>query len=365
MTSSNGSTLLPRPRDARGPGAARSATQTKTDYVRNRIFRAILRGDYGPGDKIPTEREMERLTRTSRVTVRRAYADLERSGVMERRQGRGTYIATAVRGHAQAAREIALLASVRDPFALEFIQALETSLNVQDALLILKITEQDPRKEEEAAIDLVGKGIRNLVIWPSGGGFPTDTFRRLRIVGTNMVFFDRMLPGPYADFVGLDNRQAVVALLKEALRNGRERFLFISHKGLEADSDRQREEAFRLYCERQGLPHRMVRVPWRGDILGAIRRHRRAWFVEAKNQAVICVNDAVALHVKSAGGGKIDVYGIDGLPEARAAGIPTCEQPMKAMARKAIELLWAQQQQSTKWKARQVYCRGRLIRRKT
>ena len=252
-----------------------------------------------------------------------------------------------------------------DPFALEFIQALETSLNAQDALRILKITEQAPRKEEEAAIDLVGKGIRNLVIWPSGGGFPTDTFRRLRIVGTNMVFFDRMLPGRYADFVGLDNRHAVVTLLKEALRNGRERFLFISHKGLEADSDRQREEAFRLYCEQEGLPHRLVRVPWRGDVSGAIRRHRRAWFVEAKNQAVICVNDAVALHVRSAGGGKIDVYGIDGLPEARAAGIPTCEQPMKAMARKAIELLWAQQQQSTKWMARQVYCRGRLIRRKT
>jgi len=339
--------------------------QTKTDHVRDRVFRAVLRGDYGPGGKIPTERDMARIAGASRVTVRRAYAELGGAGILERRQGRGTYIATTVRGHPQAAREIALLASVRDPFALEFIQALEASLAEQGCLLILRITEQDSRMEEEAAVGLVGNGVRNLVIWPSGGRFAADTFRRLRILGTNMVFFDRMIPGPYADFVGLDNRHAVIALVKEAVRNGRRRFLFITHKGLEADSDRRREEAFELYCKQEGLPHRVVRVPWAGDITGTIRRNRRKWLGEPRDQAVICVNDAVALQVRGAAGATVDVYGIDGLPEALAAGIPTYAQPMKTMARKAIELLRAQQKQSVEWEARQVYCRGRLIRSKT
>ena len=65
---------------------------TKTDSVRSRVFGAILRGDYGPGDRIPAEREMAQTTATSRVTVRRAYAQLEPAGVLERRQGSGARI---------------------------------------------------------------------------------------------------------------------------------------------------------------------------------------------------------------------------------------------------------------------------------
>ena len=345
--------------------------ETKTDYVRNEIFRAILRGDYEPGGKIPTERDMARITSTSRITVRRAYAELEQGGVLERRQGCGTYIATGVRGHAHKMREIALLASVRDPFALDFIEAMEAALTEREALLVLRITEQDPAREEAAAIDLVGKGIRNLVIWPSGGRFASETFRRLRILGTNLVFFDRMVPGPYADFVGLDNAHAVTTLLDEAERSGRTRFVFVSHDGLGADSDRQREQAFRCHCEGRSLPHQLVRVPWHGLVRETLSRNCSDWFgisdVGGKeggpgDLAVICVNDDVALHVLAACGPGIDVYGIDGVPEARAAGIPTYAQPMREMARKAIELLAAQQKQNVHWQAQAVYCRGKLIR---
>lgn len=342
--------------------------ETKTEQVRSQVFRAILQGHYTPGSKIPPEREMAQLTGTSRITVRRAYAELEQSGILERHPGRGTHIATAVRGYASVAREIALLASVRDPFALDFIEAMESAIVEHDALLILRVTEEDPAKEEAAAIDLVGKGVHDLVVWPSGGRFAAETFRRLRILGTNMVFFDRMLPGPYADFVGLDNAHAVTTLLEAAVMAGWKQFVFVSHDGLDADSDRQREDAFKRWCLRKSVPHRLVRVPWRGDVPAALRASRKAWFGAgdsagaAAQPAIICVNDDIALQVKTVCGADADVYGIDGLPEAVAAGIPTYAQPMKEMARKAIELLADQQEQHVNWMARQVYCRGELVR---
>ena len=349
------STHVPRLTDAM------RVVQTKTDYVRHLVFRAILHGDYVPGDKIPTERAMEVQTSMSRVTVRRAYAELQQAGILQRRQGRGTFIATTSRANGQTMREIALLGILRHPFALEFIEAMETSAKEEDALLILSITKHDPVIEEATAIDLVGKGIRNLVVWPSGSMFASDTFRRLRILGTNMVFFDRMLPGPYADYVGLDNTHAILTLIEAALRKGKKHFIFISHDGLNADSDHQREEAFLLHCAKENLPYQLVRVAWQGDMAAAIRRHQHDWFGDPQDLAVICVNDDVAIHAKAAGGPKLDVYGIDGLPEAVGAGIPTYAQPMKEMAQKVIELLAAQQKQSENWHAQSVYCRGKLI----
>jgi len=335
--------------------------QPKTDHVRTQIVRAILRGEYAPGDRIPTERDLAVRTGTSRITIRRAYSELERAGVLERTQGRGTHVATRIRGHSTRTDFVALLATVRDPFMLGFVQALEAALARSGGLLVLKITDEDPRREEEAAIDLVTRGIHNLVVWPSGRGCPLETFRRLRILGTNLVFFDRVLPGTSADYVGLDNRHAVRLLLDHAQARGLREAIFVSHDGLGADSDRQREEAFAAECERRSMPAQVVRVPWKGDIESAVHRSQSEWFGGRTRVALVCVNDHVALAVRQATAGRLPVYGIDGLPAVLAAGIPTCVQPMAAMAARAIRCLADQQQQGLAWQARVIYCRGRLF----
>ncbi|MBN1672255.1 MAG: LacI family DNA-binding transcriptional regulator [Kiritimatiellae bacterium] len=332
---------------------------TKTEQVRRAVFNAVLRGDYRPGDRIPAERDMAALTGTSRITVRRAYADLARTGILERTQGRGTLIRTAPAGRLDPAGQVALLAALRDPFALEFIAALETALARRDGLLVVKVTDEDPRKEEAAAVALVRLGLRRLVVWPAGRHMAAQTLMRLRILGAGIVFFDRILPGPLADFVGLDNAHAVTALLAHAVANGRRRFVFVGHSGLDVDSDRQREQTFLDVCGRRDLPHACVRVPWRGDVRGVLRKHRAAWRRRGTGLALVCVNDAVALAVRETAGPGPAVYGIDGLPEARRAGIVSYRQPMARMARKAIELLAGQARDA--WHPRQILCRGRIL----
>ncbi|MBN1257627.1 MAG: GntR family transcriptional regulator [Planctomycetes bacterium] len=335
-------------------------TPSKTDAIQEKVFSAILHGEYTPGDRIPGEREMAELTGTSRITVRRAYARLEETGILERTRKLGTYISTTPRGNTADANHIALLTAVRDPFALEFICAMEKAVNREGALLVLRITEGDSRKEEAAALELVSNEVRNLVVWPHGKDFAYDTFARLRILGANMVFFDRILPGKFADYIGLDNFHALELLVKNALSKGKKEFLMISHKGLGADSDRQREEAFVELCTKQFLPHRLVRVPWGGDIPKTLQRNRKNWFTMPKRQAVICVNDEIALQVKTVIGDGRQVYGIDGLPEALAKRIPTVCQPMELMARKAVQLLSDQREKGAEWHAQEVFCKGKI-----
>jgi DNA-binding LacI/PurR family transcriptional regulator len=334
---------------------------TKTESLRHAIFRDILYGKYSPGEKLPTEREMSEQTGSSRIIVRQAYAELEQAGVLERIQGSGTFVAKTSAGNSQNRDMIAMLTSVRDAFSLEFLEATEKAISDADAVMILKLTEEDPAKEEAAAIELVARGIRNLIVWPSGRSLAAATFERLRVLGTNMVFFDRVIPGNYADYIGVDNAHAVRTLLTHAQKNGARHFAFINHEGEFADTDMLRQKTFEQWARQEGVEHEVATVPWRGNYAGAIQDKLHRWTKIGKTMAIVCVNDYVACAIKEVVGDRLAVYGIDGLPEAKTLGVTSYRQPMMQMANEAVEMIRRQQYLGSEWKAVQKYCRSKLI----
>jgi GntR family transcriptional regulator len=60
--------------------------------LKQRITADIERGVYPVGSRIPPEHELEKLYDISRVTVRRALAELTTEGLLERKQGKGTFV---------------------------------------------------------------------------------------------------------------------------------------------------------------------------------------------------------------------------------------------------------------------------------
>ena len=52
----------------------------------------ILSGKWAPGLKLPTELELSKIHQLSRGTVRLALSNLENEGLLERVQGRGTFV---------------------------------------------------------------------------------------------------------------------------------------------------------------------------------------------------------------------------------------------------------------------------------
>lgn len=52
----------------------------------------IMRGTYAPGTAIPTETDLENLFGVSRITVRRAVADLEAHGLVRKVPSKGTFV---------------------------------------------------------------------------------------------------------------------------------------------------------------------------------------------------------------------------------------------------------------------------------
>jgi GntR family transcriptional regulator len=60
------------------------------------IRRRVAVGDWGPGQEIPSIRALAASTRVSVITIKRAFLELEREGVIVTRQGRGTFVAENV-----------------------------------------------------------------------------------------------------------------------------------------------------------------------------------------------------------------------------------------------------------------------------
>jgi DNA-binding FadR family transcriptional regulator len=65
------------------------------DQVIDQLRGQVTSGAWAIGDRIPTEAELAQLTGTSRNTVREAVQSLVHAGLLERRQGSGTYVVAA------------------------------------------------------------------------------------------------------------------------------------------------------------------------------------------------------------------------------------------------------------------------------
>lgn len=59
------------------------------------IIEAKIGVDYGPGDKLQTEQELATQFQVNRLTARRALEELARAGLVESRQGVGTFVTMA------------------------------------------------------------------------------------------------------------------------------------------------------------------------------------------------------------------------------------------------------------------------------
>src|SRR6202521_6292083 len=65
------------------------------EHIVEQIHALIREGRWAPGDQIPPDGELAERFRVSRTSVREALRALEMQGVIESRQGGGTFIRTA------------------------------------------------------------------------------------------------------------------------------------------------------------------------------------------------------------------------------------------------------------------------------
>ncbi|MCP5119713.1 MAG: GntR family transcriptional regulator [bacterium] len=60
--------------------------------IMRQFTEAVAGGRLSPGGKLPSQRELAEQLVISHLTVKKAYEELEREGILETRRGRGTFV---------------------------------------------------------------------------------------------------------------------------------------------------------------------------------------------------------------------------------------------------------------------------------
>ncbi len=69
--------------------------------IKSLILQSLHRGEWKPGEAIPSEMDLAARFRVSQGTVRKAIDELAAENLVVRRQGKGTYVATHAESHVQ------------------------------------------------------------------------------------------------------------------------------------------------------------------------------------------------------------------------------------------------------------------------
>lgn len=101
-----------------------AADGTLYQQLMDGLKREISEGRLKPGAPLPSFRQLAEDMLVSVITVKRAYEELEREGIIFRRQGLGTFVAEKGRDRSREAK----LATARDLLREAFREAAEAGL---------------------------------------------------------------------------------------------------------------------------------------------------------------------------------------------------------------------------------------------
>ncbi|WP_428305100.1 GntR family transcriptional regulator [Lacipirellula sp.] len=212
-------------------------------YIFDELESSLRAGVIAPGDRLPTESQLSKKYGTSRTTAIRALRDLASAGLVQRRQGSGTY---AVDIPLPSLRSIAFCSLfVRESSELGYVEGLiqrhladiasghQATLHVQ----CLPANGRTIRDSMRLAADaLVARKIAGCLYYPAE--LPQEDMDcnrivvdRLREAGINVVLIDRDIVSypQRSEFVriGYDNRRGGTLVTNHLLEVGCKRVAFV------------------------------------------------------------------------------------------------------------------------------------------
>ncbi|MCB9742448.1 MAG: GntR family transcriptional regulator [Alphaproteobacteria bacterium] len=94
----------------------------------DQVAALIHGGQLAPGERLPSVRELAQALLVSLITVRRAYAELEAAGLIQLRQGQGSFVAE----HVQAASRKRALAEAQEALTEGVLRAVQLGMPPDD-----------------------------------------------------------------------------------------------------------------------------------------------------------------------------------------------------------------------------------------
>jgi GntR family transcriptional regulator of arabinose operon len=227
------------------------------DKVKNTIRADIASGKLRPGDRVTRERDLAESHDVSRITVKKAIADLVQEGTLERLPDRrGTFVRQ--RGALPGSPHFIAVAidDVRKPFGAEMLRGIEDYLWGKRIHTLVCNADRDAAKVEEYFRSILTHDIHGVIFAPVICETYRQTNRRLAAIlenaGVPFTLIDRSIPGLVANYVGANHEESSRTITRHLIDRGHRRILLA--RGLECTSMEERVEGYRHAHEEAGIP---------------------------------------------------------------------------------------------------------------
>lgn len=273
-----------------------------TAWIRERI----AQGSLLPGQKIESENEIREIFQVSRQTVRQALVILETEGLIERMQGKGTFVKADKEKKKAGERKIALSHTVTiistyiDGYIFpRILKAMIKELEKEGYECKLFFTENHRSQERVLLKKILEEEKRDaLIIEPVMSGIPNpnlEYYRRIQERGIPVIFFNSYYPElPEIPHISMNDEEAGYLVTEYLIRKGHKKIggIFKSDDG---QGRRRYKGTINALCDNDMVLDE-ARVCWidseemkdseilRLRILKRIR----------KCTAIVCYNDEVA-----------------------------------------------------------------------
>lgn len=336
-----------------------------------RLTKALLgrieRGEYEPGEWLPTERELAAEFRADRTNIRAALAALAEKQVIVRQAGRRPRVAGGgAEGVGAAVGSLAesLTLAALTPMTPQYSGALAVQrgalhmLRQKDSAFRLAVSdtgaetlEEGARLEAAALAKLRGEGTRGVILWHLGGEGTAGQVRELRDGGIPVVLVDRRDPALDCDFVGIDNSAAAYGAVAFLLDMGHRRIAHLTTYETHS-AVREREQGWREALTARGICARLEWV-FRKEFTMQTNQSVTAaaeYFLSLPERptAIFAMNDGLAhamlAELQSRGikvPEEMSVMGFDDVDRhsLHPSPLTTVRQPFEQIGKKAMELL--------------------------
>lgn len=241
------------------------------EQIFNHIFHKISEGGLKQGDRVPSEKELADQFGVSRITSKKALELLSQYKLIERIQGKGSFVAEPVpelqeiellrspesaepkRNSDEEWRTIGvILPDFGDSFGAELIRGIEEQCSLSGCRMMMKLTYDNREVEEDAIRSFVKLGVYGIIVFPGHGEHYNSELLRLVLDGFPIVLVDRYLKGIAARAVFTDNRRAAFDATGILLDQGLRPIGFLSTPAENTTTIEDRQLGFTDACAQRG-----------------------------------------------------------------------------------------------------------------
>jgi len=314
--------------------------------VERDIEAQISSGALAAGSCIPSENELSRKYKISRMSARQAITNLVSRKLLYRVAGKGTFIA-ASKGNEAVSLIGLVMNNVNNPFFAQLART--TQKEALKAGYDVVYYANTNLIEESKAIDmLIGKKVAGVVLVPSQDAGEDKLISRLESAAIPFVYLNRALKQPGADCVLVDNTEGAIRGMEYLFSLGHRLIGFVGASPI-TSAVSERLDGYNIFMQRNNMSENaFVQISSLQNDAGGHEAAKTMLSSSRRPTAVICANDITAVGVMKAARelkinvpGGLSVVGYDDIELAAhlSPSLTTISQPLEKMAEYALDML--------------------------